>query len=99
MDAIKIARLEAGIGLARVAVDRVAYLHDRLALPLNRADESGEVLAQLFGAHAHDDGELPGNVLGIQGGLIGKAEKEDTMGESHGVMRQNEFGLVFLALF
>jgi hypothetical protein len=33
------------------------------------------------------------------GGPIGKAEKEDTMGESHGVMRQNEFRLVFLALF
>jgi hypothetical protein len=33
------------------------------------------------------------------GGPIGKAEKEDTMGESHGVMRQNEFRLVFLAIF
>ena len=33
------------------------------------------------------------------GGPIGKAEKEDTMGESHGVMQQNEFRLVLLALF
>jgi len=33
------------------------------------------------------------------GGPIGKAEKEDTMGESHGVWRQSEFRLVFLAIF
>ena len=33
------------------------------------------------------------------GGPIGKAEKEDTMGELHGVMWQNEFRLVFLAIF
>jgi hypothetical protein len=33
------------------------------------------------------------------GGPIGKAEKEDTMGESNGVMWQNKFRLVFLAIF
>jgi hypothetical protein len=33
------------------------------------------------------------------GGPIGKAEKEDTMGESHGVMRQNEFSSSFWLFF
>ena len=33
------------------------------------------------------------------GGPIGKAEEEDTMGESHGVMRQNEFSSSFWLFF
>ena len=66
-DGLEIARLVSRIGLAGVAVDGVGDPKHTLALPLDGPDESRQILAQLLGTHADDDGQASGNVVGIHG--------------------------------
>ena len=66
-DGVEIARLVSRIGLAGVAVDGVGDPKHTLALPLDGPDESRQILAQLLGTHADDDGQPSGDVVGVHG--------------------------------
>ena len=66
-DGLEIARLVSRIGLAGVAVDGVGDPKHTLALPLDGPDESRQILAQLLGTHADDDGQPSGDVVGVHG--------------------------------
>ena len=66
-DGVEVARLVSRIGLAGVAVDGVGDPKHTLALPLDGPDESGQILAQLLGTHADNDGQPSGDVVGVHG--------------------------------
>lgn len=72
-DVVEITRLESILRLAGIAMDRIRNPNHRFALALNGTNEPGEVLAELFGPHAHDDGELSGCVVGVHG--VANAQK------------------------
>mmetsp|Transcript_20286 Transcript_20286/g.29335 ORF Transcript_20286/g.29335 Transcript_20286/m.29335 type:complete len:326 (-) Transcript_20286:429-1406(-) len=65
-DLLKLACLVPVGGLDGVAVHGVADPEHVAALALHRADQGGQVFAQLLGTHAHNDGHFPGDVVGVQ---------------------------------
>jgi hypothetical protein len=67
LDVLKAPRLVA-LHLLRVAVHRVAHPGHHLPRLLHRLNQHRQLLAQLGRAHAHDDGQAAGRVLGVEGG-------------------------------
>mmetsp|Transcript_12399 Transcript_12399/g.27329 ORF Transcript_12399/g.27329 Transcript_12399/m.27329 type:complete len:382 (-) Transcript_12399:527-1672(-) len=63
----KAAGFDARFSLVGVAMDRIGNPQDGLAFTLHSTNQSRQVFAQLFGTHAHNNGQAAGDVLGVHG--------------------------------
>mmetsp|Transcript_3301 Transcript_3301/g.6824 ORF Transcript_3301/g.6824 Transcript_3301/m.6824 type:complete len:331 (-) Transcript_3301:514-1506(-) len=63
----KATSLDAGFRLVGVTMDGVGNPQDGFAFPLDGTNQAGQIFAQLFGSHTHNNGQTSGDVLRIHG--------------------------------